>query len=199
MQLIDQLERRGAFDSVHAGQLRRYAHLETLRRSSTDRRALEERWQKLDTRHKRDVKIAAAAARYFIALGNSEHTDSIIEQALETEWDSDLAGLYGVNQGGEVIRRIEHAEQWLRSHPRDAVLLLTLGRLCAQQDLWGKEQSYFEASLSLEATHSAHIGLAELNERLGNTAVAQRHYRAGLDLAVAQLDQFTGGRRKTAI
>jgi len=97
------------------------------------------------------------------------------------------------------VKRIERAETWLKEHPRDAALLLTLGRLCADRGLWGKAQSYLEASLAIEPTHSANLALARLNERLGNADAARRHYRESLDLALAQLKRVTGGRRRAPL
>jgi HemY protein len=78
-------------------------------------------------------------------------------------------------------------------------LLLTLGRLCAEQELWGKAQSYLDASVAVEPTWSAHLALAELHDGLGHADAARRHYRESLDLAVAQLKQLTGGRRRTPL
>jgi HemY protein len=43
--------------------------------------------------------------------------------------------------------------------------------------LWGKAQSYFEASLSQQASRAAHLELARLAERLERKEVAERHYR----------------------
>jgi HemY protein len=197
--LIDQLERRGVFDQTQAAQLRRYAHAENLKRKALDQRALEECWQKIPAGEKRDPKVAAAAAQCFMALGGCAQANQIVEQALEAEWDSELIGLYAECMGSEVIRQIERAEGWLKTNPRDAALLLVLGRLCARQELWGKAQSYLEASLSVEPTYSAHLALAELHDRLGNADAARRHYRASLELAVNQLKQMTGGRRRTPI
>jgi len=197
--LIGQLERRGVFDATQAGQLRRYAHAENLKRKALDRQALEECWQKIPTDQKRDFKVAAAAAQCFMTLGGCAQANQIIEQALETEWDSELVGLYAECVGTEAIRQIERAEKWLKTNPRDAVLLLTLGKLCALQELWGKAQSYLEASISVEPTYSAHLALAQLNDRLGNADAARRHYRESLELAVAQLKQMTGGRRRTPL
>ena len=54
--LVDQLERRGVFDAMQAGQLRRYAHTENLKRKAPDERALAECWQKIPAEQKRDVK-----------------------------------------------------------------------------------------------------------------------------------------------
>ena len=81
----------------------------------------------------------------------------------------------------------------------DAVLLLTLGRLCARQELWGKAQSYLDASISVEPMYSAYLVLAQLHDRLGNADAARRNYRESLDLAVNQLKQMTGGRRRMSL
>lgn len=197
--LIDQLERRRVFDAMQAGQLRRYAHAENLKRKALDQRALNECWQKIPSAQKRDVKVAAAAAHCFMALGGCAQANQIIEQALESEWDSELVGLYAECEGAEAVRQIERAENWLRHNPRDAALLLTLGRLCAQQELWGKAQSYLEASIAVEPTYSAHLALAQLHDRLGNADAVHRHYRESLELAVNQLKQLTGGRRRTPL
>lgn len=197
--LIDQLERRGVFDITQAGQLRRYAHMENLKRKTPDQRALEECWQKIPAAQQRDTKVAAAAAQRFIALGGTAEAIRIIEQALAAEWDSDLAGIYAECSGADTISQIERAERWLESNPRDAVLLHALGRLCARQLLWGKAQNYLEASISVEPTYTAHLAAAQLHDQLGNTDAARRHYRASLDLAVGQLRQTTGGRRRTSL
>ena len=195
LQLVDQLERRSVFDATQAAQLRRYAHTENLKRKALDQRALDECWQKIPAEQKRDVKIAAAAAQCYLAMGGVAQAQQIIEQALAMEWDSELVGLYA-ECDADTIRQIERAEQWLKSNRRDAVLLLTLGRLCARQELWGKAQNYLEASISVEPLHSAHLVLAQLHDRLGNADAARRHYRESLDLAVNQLKQITGGRRR---
>ena len=197
--LIDQLERRGVFDESQAGQLRRYAQAENLKRKALDKRALEDCWQNVPAAQKRDVKIAAAAAQCFMALGGYAQANQIIEQALEVEWDSELVGLYGECVGSDAIRQIEHAENWLRDNPRDAVLLLVLGKLCIHQQLWGKAQSYLDASIAVEPTYSAHLALAQLHDQLGNADAARRHYRESLELAVSQLKQMTGGRRRTPL
>ena len=185
--LIDQLARRGVFDAVQAAQLRRYAQIEILKRRALDRYSLEEYWQKIPAEQKRDPKVAAAAAQCFAALGGGEQACQIIEAALDHEWDSALVGWYADCGGASAVRRIERAEKWLKANPRDSALLLTLGRLCAEQELWGKAQSYLDASVAVEPTWSAYLALAELHDRLGHADAARRHTRESLDLAVAQL------------
>ena len=199
VELAEALRKRNVFDATHAEQVRRHALAENLKRKALDTRALEEAWDKVPSSDRRDRRVATAAAQCFIALGGCDQAHRIIEEALETAWDSDLVGLYADCEGGDVVRRIERAESWLKRHPSDAVLLLTLGRLCADRGLWGKAQSYLEASLAIEPTHSAHLALARLHEQLGNADTAGRHFRESLELALAQLRSVTGGRRRTPL
>jgi len=65
--------------------------------------------------------------------------------------------------------------------------------------LWGKAQSYLEASIAVEPTYTAHLALARLQEKLGNAEAARRHHRESLELALAQLGAVTGGRRRTPL
>jgi HemY protein len=148
---------------------------------------------------RKDRRVARAAAQSFIALGGCDKAHRIIEDALEAEWDSDLVALYAECEGGDAVKRIERAEGWLRQHPHDAALLLTLGRLCGDRGLWGKAQSYLEASLAVEPIYSAHLAAARLQESLGNHDAAAHHYRASLDLSLAQLRAVTGGRRRVPL
>jgi HemY protein len=199
IELAEALRKRNVFDTTQAEQVRRHAQAENLKRKALDTRALEEAWDKVPALDRRDRRVATAAAQCFIALGGCDRAHRIIEETLESGWDSDLVGLYAECEGGDIVKRIERAETWLAQHPGDAALLLALGRLCADRGLWGKAQSYLEASLAVEPTHSAHLRLARLHERLGNSEAARRHYRESLDLALAQLKSVTGGRRRAPI
>jgi len=130
-----------------------------------------------------DPTIAATAARYHLALGSPAEAQAIIEQALEREWNSSLVSLYGEAGGADAIPQIERAEKWLRAQARDPALLLALGKLCMRQELWGKAQSYIEASLALEPTHDGHMTLAALMERIGKHQEAVLHFRRSAELA----------------
>lgn len=197
--LVEDLRRRNVFDATQAGEVRRYALAENLKRKALDTRALEEAWDKVPSSDRTDRRVAAAAAQCFIALGGCDKAHRIIEAALDAGWDSDLVGLYGECEGGDVVKRIERAEEWLKRRADDAALLLTLGKLCSQQELWGKAQSYLEASLAIEPSYTGHLAAALLQERMGNTEAARKHYRESLDLALAQIRDATGGRRRTPL
>jgi HemY protein len=188
LDLLLQLERRNALDMSLVTQWRRHAHLEGFKSRTQDARALKEYWQNISPSDKKDSKLAAAAADTYAALGDCAAAHQIIEQSLDDHWDSELAQLYGECVGNDVIRQIERAEAWLRSHPNDAPLLLALGKLCAHCELWGKAQNYLEASLSVEPSYIAHLALARLYETIGRPEPAKDHYQKGLELALRRLE-----------
>jgi HemY protein len=185
--VLGELEKREVLDHEQAAKMRSHATAENLKRKGRDARTLDETWKKLTDAQRRETPIAAAAAQCYIALGRSSDAQQIIEESLDEVWDSALVGLYADCSGHNTVKQIERAERWLEEHPRDAALLLTLGKLCARQGLWGKAQSYLEASISIEPTYSGHLELARLHEKLGNAEAARRHYRESLDLALSEL------------
>ena len=197
--LIDQLEKRGVFSADQADAERRHAWRQLLERRSGDVAGLKSLWKRLPERYRRETSIAAAAATAFHEMGLCEEATGIIESSLEADWDSGLVSLYGECKSGNALRQIERAERWLVEHRKDGALLLALGRLCAQQQLWGKAQSYFEASVAVEPTYSAHLELAQLHDRLERADDARTHYRASLELAVGQIKQASGGRRRRLV
>ena len=84
-------------------------------------------------------------------------------------------------------------------HPNDSMLLLSLGRLCMHAGLPVKAQGHLEASLSIEPTYSAHLGLARLHEALGHQEAAASHREQALTLALRALETATGGRRRVSL
>ena len=178
------LGKRGALPEVTATQLRITAQIEALRQQAGDAAGLAACWQHTDDKH--DARVARTAAQLLIASGDCRRAHEILAQALEAEWNEELILLYAECLGADVLAQIERAENWLKSRPRDRALLLTLGRLCLAQELWGKAQSYLEASLSEEPSRSAHVALAQLYDRIGKPEDANRHYRASVDVKLRQ-------------
>ena len=83
--------------------------------------------------------------------------------------------------------QLEQAERWLPRHNQDAVLLRVLGTLCQRQQLWGKAQTYLEASLALDNNWRAQLALGEMLGRLGRSDEANAHLVAALKLATEEL------------
>jgi HemY protein len=185
--LLDQLVRRKVFDAAQAEHVRVSAQSEQLELLAHDATGLRDYWSRLADTVKAHPKVARAAARSFMQLGGEREAADILAQSLEQEWDSDLVELYGECQLGDATRQLEQAERWLVSHNQDAVLLRVLGTLCQRQQLWGKAQTYLEASLGLDSTWRAHLALGEMLGRLGRDAEANAHFVAALKLATDTL------------
>ena len=176
LELARHLEKKSVLIPEVSGELKLRAHRENILSRKGDARAIQA--------YLRDIpgvemssRLTKTAATALIEDGASEEAAKVIEAQLSRGWDAPLAALYGQCGGERITARIAEAEKWLRQHPDDAGLLLALGGLCLQQQLWGKAQSYLEASLSIEESRDAHLELARLADRLGQKAEADRRYR----------------------
>lgn len=183
LRIANALEKHNAMPDEALASVRASARVALLTRKPFDREDLVRQWDDTPRAERVHPRIAGAAARAFMEIGDSRRAHRIIEEALERNWDGTLALLYGEREDRDALERLERAEKWLTARPGEAELLLTLGRLCVQRELWGKAQSYLEASLATRPTQAAHIALARLCERLGRADEAGRHYRASADLA----------------
>ncbi len=180
------LEKRGAMSVDQAREIKLRAHRENLRLRQADAGQLQAYLRQVPS-NESGPRLATVVAEALLAAGSAGEARKVIETQLDNAWDSGLARLYGDcdtagedgDSASERTSRIARAEKWLVSHARDGDLLLTLGRLCLRQRLWGKAQSYLEASLSVGESRAAHLELAHLFEKLGRNEEADRHYRLG--------------------
>ena len=180
LSLVAQLEKRAAIDQLVATHLRQQAWLEKLNNSTLSLEALRSLWKIIPGEYKRRSKIAASAARAFRRVGDDLNARQLLTDSLNTEWDSDLLTLYGDCAGGGVVTQIEQAEKWLKVHHDDAGLLLALGKLCLQQSLWGKAQSYLDASNSLKPSRETFVALAQLAEKLQKPEESFAYYQRAM-------------------
>ena len=79
--------------------------------------------------------------------------------------------------------RTRKAEGWLSIAPNSAALATALGRLCAQQSLWGKSQQYLERALAIEESPLAWETLGDCYAGSNDAATALTCYANALRLA----------------
>ena len=185
--LVGQLVKRKVFDEAQGEQVRIAAQREQLRSLAHDAAGLRDTWNRLPDATRTQPKIAGAAAQSFLQLGGDREAAEIIANALAREWDSDLVDRYGECRLPDATKQIEQAERWLSTHNQDATLLRVLGTLCQRQQLWGKAQTYLEASLALDNHWRTQLALGELLGRLGRGEEANAHFGAALKLATEAL------------
>lgn len=183
LRVARQLAKHHALTQDQATPLIRRAHVESLRNTEDDRDGLVRYWKQIPVAERADRVLVHDAARILNQAGEGVLAGEIVGAALDALWDSSLAELFGRIEAEGTVERIAQAERWLRAHPGDERLLLSLGRLCVQQQLWGKAQSYLEASLSVAPSRAAHLELARLAERIGRSELALKHLRHAAELA----------------
>ena len=73
----------------------------------------------------------------------------------------------------------------MQKRPEDAQLLNYLGLLSYSNKLWGKAQGYLEASLAVEPSMQARLGLAKVFDETDQTKKAEEQRK----LALANIEQ----------
>ncbi len=125
-------------------------------------------WMSVPKELRRVPAVAAEFAQALAAAGRGGEAESVLRSALEHDWNDGLVRLYGALPDADPQRRMVVAEGWLKGHPNDADLLLTLGRISLQNRLWAKAREYLEASLRLRPSAEAQSELGRLCSALGD-------------------------------
>ena len=112
-----------------------------------DRGALEKQWREVDAVVK--PTLLATYAKMLAGVGAYQNAEKLLREAIEARWDEGCMVYYGDMEGGNVDERLRHAERWLKSRPKDPALLLCLGKLYRQAELWDQARHYLKASFSL--------------------------------------------------
>ncbi len=186
--LVDQLVKRKAYGASEGELVRAAAHAQELVARRHDAAEFRAYWSKLSDAEQRMPRIARAAAQTLIALGNDREAADVLVRSLEREWNPELVRLYAECRLPDPSPQLEQSERWLASHSDDATLLYALGVLCERAQLWGKAQSYLEASLAHEDAWRTRVALGELFARLGREHEANVHLAAALKLALSELE-----------
>ncbi|HEY5604314.1 MAG TPA: heme biosynthesis HemY N-terminal domain-containing protein [Gammaproteobacteria bacterium] len=179
--LIPLLRRRKIFSMEELDALERRAYIAFLSsQSSASQNLLSELWSRVPQHVQNHIDVLTRYIQLLLNQGGSEIVEPMIRNALKREWSNELVRLYGVIDGADPKTQLMNAEQWLVKKANDPVLLLTAGRLCLRNRLWGKARSYFEASIAAKGPAEVFNELAHLLESLGEQDQAMRYYREGL-------------------
>ena len=185
--VVAELVKRKVYDAEHGEMIRASAHADVLRTLSHDAAGLRDYWNRVPESDRLISRVARAAAQSFLTLGGDRDAALILARSIEAHWNGDLVALYADCRTTDSTQQLETAEQWLIDHNQDATLLFALGRLCERAQLWGKAQTYYEASLALDSSWRTHVALGEMLARLDQHDAANAHLAAALKLALSEL------------
>jgi HemY protein len=144
--------------------------------------SLNRAWQQLTSAQRQEPQLVLAYAEQLRQLGAGAEAEEALRTAIKRKYESHLARLYGLVRGSDPSRQLQTAEHWLKEHADDPSLLLTLGRLCLQNSLWGKARDYLESSLRLQRNPEACAELARLLAQLGDTERSNQLFQEGLGM-----------------
>lgn len=133
--------------------------------------------------HKSVRAVPEVIGQYTRALQKVDEVDAaetVIRRAISKNWHDGLVLQYGQLPGSDPMRQLVTAERWLRDRTDNADLLLTLGRLCKRNKLWGKGRDYLEASLNLKNRPETCAELAIVMAKLGEEQKSQQFFERGL-------------------
>ena len=161
--------------SLHAGLLRQAG-------TGQDRETLENAWRKTPQKLKKKSSLIEAYVNERLRFGDTGDCVTVLRRALRRHWDPELVRLFGQVEGRNLKQQLQFARGCLGRHPDDPHLLLTLGRLCIKNQLWGKARSYLEQSLQVLPDPVTCRELATLLEQQGEHEAAAARFRQGLNL-----------------
>lgn len=117
-------------------------------------------------------------------FASAEH---LIVKSLDRQWHDGLIEIYGELNTSNPNDQLKQAEKWLAEYGENENLLLALGRICIHAKLWGKAQSYLEASIAISPQAAACFALAELlNNHLQQQDKSSQYYKKGLEICLGK-------------
>jgi len=166
-------------------------------------------WSEIPKEYRLQKRFLLEYSQLLIDKDSSEPLEPLLREAINKKWDTEFVELYGKITRYNATRQLHAAEAWLPNHDKCPVLLLTLGRLCMLNQLWGKAREYISLSVDNGGSGEACYILAQLLERLGEKDDAMQYYQKGLSITVdamtlelpklALTDETPGSQRLTLI
>lgn len=179
--LLPQLRKHNLLGESELAQIERETHVRRLR-AATSAHQLTVAWQALPVPLRDNRELLWLYVARQVELDDHPGAEKSALRGLKQGWDAQLVRQYGLIAGENPSRQLTQAERWLADHPDDAQLLLSLGRLCLRDRLWGKARDYFERSYKLDPGAEVCAELGRLLLALGEPKVAAAYYREGLSL-----------------
>ena len=152
-----------------------------------DAEEIQKLWIQIPDYIKRMQGISAIYFASMIDVGASARIENDLADILSVHWDETLLVLFGSVQSNDTAKQLETAEQWLASHPDNAVLLAVLGKLSSKCEDAEKAENYLSQSIAIEPTVQAYQRLGDLLYKKGDKDKASQCFRNGLELASSEV------------
>lgn len=179
LKLLPAMQKAGVIDDQESTELRHMAAIGEIQRYHSSEE-LQDGWRALPRAMQKAPEVIRAFADQAVLSGAPELTEDVIRSSLKSEWNPMLLIPYGNPGPDDTSKRLKQCEKWLLTHDDDPLLHLTLGRLCAREELWGKARHHMIRSLEIEPTVAGYDSLGQLLERKGELEIAMACFRNAL-------------------
>ncbi len=160
-----------------------------------DLRKLNEIWNQMPSRLHQQEDLIFAYTHRLTTLDSGHEAETLLRKSLRKCWSESLMYAYGFVEGANPEKQLKYAESWLSKHPNDAVLFLTLGRLCLKTKSPEQALKYFYSSLKVDERPETYQEMGNLLlQQMGKNTEALECFRKGLALTtrtIAQPEVFT--------
>jgi len=146
--------------------------------------SMHEQWQKMPKDIKSNPEVVEEVASIFIDLDQGDDAEKILRESLKRSWHKNLIYLYGKVKASDPAAQLKYAQTWAKDHNNDAVVHLSLGRICNLNNLPDEAKVHFEKSIELGARAETYFELGQLLEQGQDSGAAMEQYRSGLELVV---------------
>jgi HemY protein len=160
-----------------------------------DAAALWELWRRIPKQLRVKEDIIADFAIAMVNFGQGDAAEEMLYQRLNKQWSDALIYVYGLLDGDAEVH-LSRGRNWLKKHPDNPVLLLSLGRLALRSHQWEAAREYLEASLKITPNAETYQELGNLLAFLNEQPQALECYRRGLALTS---DSFVQPELKTGM
>lgn len=170
-----------SFDEVNA--LERDSAVAVLDGPHVDADALKSLWGGLSKPMRADPAVIAAYVRALCAIGEDDEAEALVRKRLESQWDTELAALYGEIACEPPAKQLRKADAWAISHEDDPGLMLTRARIAVRAGLWGQAKHQLDRLVVMGPTPLVYRLLAETADGMDDPEAATVYRKMGLELA----------------
>lgn len=163
-------------------------------REATAADVLTQRWHALPARLQDLPTVAGAYAQRAAALGLETAGGEALANALSRHWDESWLESFSKLPTAAGKSWLSACESWLPEHPNSPALLVALGHLCHQQQLWGKAEDYLHRALAQGAGSNAWEALGHVFSAQGDTTRAHVGFANALRLSRGESALSISGR-----
>ena len=185
----DDLQKQNAANPHEAAQYRDWAYRRLLAEAS-DSDGLKRVLKRIPDEVKNGALCAAVAEKYE-NLGLYAAAAAWVEKHYPQNGRADLLPPFVRSTSfladKDRLKALDAAEGWLKTRQKDAALLLALGQLAENRQLWGKAQGYLEAAIAEHDSPQARLALAKVFDKTGDEAAAQEQRLRALTLGEPEL------------